>query len=127
MLEFASGAIGVVETSWLGPEAGIVTDDALSVIGVQGSARLDLSQAPLTIRTKRGVVVPDSYYSPEIDGDVAGAFQRQMLAFVQQLRQPGRLELVPMAEVRHGLEVALAVIRSSEEGKAVAIATAPAD
>lgn len=126
MLEFESGAIGVLETSWLGPAAGIVTDDALSVIGTAGSARLDLSQAPLTIRTDDRVVVPDSFYSPVINGDVAGAFERQLLAFVRQLRQPGPDELVPLADVRHGLAVALAVIRSSEEGQAIATATAPA-
>lgn len=125
-LEFASGAIGVLETSWLGPAAGIVNDDALSVIGTAGSARLDLSQSPLTIRTDTRVLAPDSVYSPVINGEVAGAFQRQMLAFIQQLRQPGETELVPLADARHGLEVALAVIRSSEEGQAIAITTAPA-
>lgn len=126
MLEFESGAIGVIETSWLGPAAGIVTDDALSVIGTAGSARLDLGQAPLTIRTDDRVLVPDSFYSPVIKGEVAGAFERQILAFVRQLRRPRPDELVPLAEVRHGLEVALAVIKSSEEGRAIAIATAPA-
>ena len=122
MLEFANGCIGVLETSWLGPShSGVFTDDCISVIGTKGTARLDLSRAPLAMWNESGYTMPDTMYSPVIGGEVLGAFRTQMMHFIAALRSPGTPPPVPMDEVTHGLQVALALIAASEKGETVVI------
>jgi predicted dehydrogenase len=118
VLEFASGAIGVLETSWLAPDqGGIFTDDALSVVGSRGSARLDLNRAPLALWTESGYNVPDVAYGPSLDGGIAGALAEELTYFVRCVRTGQSPDRVPLTDVRHGLEVALELIRSSEDGQ----------
>jgi predicted dehydrogenase len=127
ILEFASGAVGVLETSWLAPvEGGVFTDDALSVVGSRGTARIDLSRAPASIWSASGYEVLDPFCSPPIGGEVAGAFRDQLISFITSIRAGRPNERVPLADVRHGLAVALALVRAGEEGRAIAPATTPA-
>jgi len=91
------------------------------VIGTQGTARIDLSRAPLSSWNEAGFVVPDTMYSPMTGGEVGGAFRAQMRAFISALRSGRSASLVPLDDVVRGLIIALALIRSSEEGKAVEI------
>jgi predicted dehydrogenase len=121
ILEFTDGCVGVLETNWLGPSSGIFTDDSISVIGTAGTARLDLSRAPLSLWNASGFMVPDTMYSPILGNEVLGAFREQIMTFVSTLRQGYGADLVPLDEVLHGMTIALALIRSSEEGKAVEI------
>lgn len=122
ILEFAGGCVGVLETSWLGPShSGVLADDSISVIGTQGTARIDLSRAPLSSWNEAGFAVPDTMYSPVTGGEVGGAFRAQMMAFISALRSGRSAPLVPLDDVVHGLIIALALITSSEEGKAVEI------
>lgn len=122
ILEFADGCVGVLETSWLGPsQSGIFADDSISVVGTQGTARLDLGRAPLSWWTEAGFTVPDTIYSPMIGGEVGGAFRAQIMAFISALRVGQSAPCVPLDDVVQGLAVALALIRSSEKGKAVAV------
>jgi predicted dehydrogenase len=127
ILEFASGAVGVLETSWLAPvEGGVFTDDALSVVGTRGTARIDLSRAPAATWSASGYEVLDPFYSPAIGAEVAGAFRDQMISFITSIRAGCPNEQVPLADVRHGLAVALALVRAGEEGRAIAPATTAA-
>jgi predicted dehydrogenase len=127
ILEFASGAVGVLETSWLAPvEGGVFTDDALSVVGTRGTARIDLSRAPAATWSASGYEVLDPFYSPAIGAEVAGAFRDQMISFITSIRAGRPNEQVPLADVRHGLAVALALVRAGEEGRAIAPATTTA-
>ena len=120
MLEFDSGAIGVLETSWLGPSDGIGADDALHVIGSEGTARLDLSRSPAAIWTSSGYEQIDAFYAPGYGGELYGAFRDQLIAFITAIRT-GLTDLVPLDEVRHGLRVALAIIESSQSGRPVTL------
>jgi predicted dehydrogenase len=122
MLEFASGAIGVLETSWLAPvQGGVFTDDWLNVIGKSGTARIDLSRAPMSVWNDTGYAMLDPFYSPVSGGEIAGAFRDQLIAFITGLRTGQASSVVPLEDVRHGLEVALAVVESGETGRAVEI------
>jgi predicted dehydrogenase len=121
-LEFADGCVGVLETSWLGPaQAGIFADDCISVIGTRGTARIDLSRAPLSSWNESGFALPDTVYSPIIGGEVFGAFREQMMAFVSALRWGQSAQHVPLDDVLQGLIVALALVKSSGEGRTVEI------
>jgi UDP-N-acetylglucosamine 3-dehydrogenase len=118
VLEFESGALGVLETQWLAPEqSGLYTDDALSVAGSRGVARIDLSRAPLTMATESGQTVVDLFYETRMHGTVGGALREQLLYYVTCVREGRPVERVPLAEARHGLEVALALIASAEEDR----------
>ena len=118
VLEFASGAVGVLETSWLAPDrGGVFTDDALSVVGTHGTARLDLSRAPLTLWTESGFQLPDPFYGPALDDGIAGALAEELGYFATCVRTGRPPDRVPLAEVRHGLAAALALVRSSEDGR----------
>jgi predicted dehydrogenase len=122
MLEFGSGAIGVLETSWLAPvQGGVFTDDALSVIGSRGTARIDLSRAPMSVWSESGYALLDPFYSPLVGGEIAGAFRDQLIAFITGLRTGQSSTAVPLEDVRHGLAVALAVVESSETGRALEV------
>ena len=118
MLEFDSGAIGVLETSWLGPNDGIGADDALHVVGSEGTARLDFSRAPAAFWNQAGLLQFDPFYQPGFGGELYGAFRDQLIAFITAIRT-GLTDLVPLDEIRHGLRVALAIIESSESGRPV--------
>lgn len=117
VMEFESGAIGCVETSWLAPDAGgLFVDDALSVIGTQGTARIDLSRGPLSVWNQRGHRQPDLFYEPRLDGAVGGALREQLMYFVRCIREGRESTYVPLADVRHGVAVAEELVRSAEEG-----------
>ena len=125
VLEFESGAVGVLETSWLAPDrGGIFTDDALSVVGTRGSARIDLSRAPLAIWTDGGYRLPDPFYGPTLDDDIAGALREELTYFATCLREGRAPDRVPLDDVRHGLAVALELVRSSEEERERPVADA---
>ncbi len=127
MLEFESGALGCLETIWVLPEAGgVYADDALSVTGRRGTARLDLTRAPLDVWTERGRSIPDLFYETRIGGTVAGALREQLLYFIACVRERRPPDRVPLAEARHGLVAALALIRSAEEDREVTLAGAGA-
>jgi UDP-N-acetylglucosamine 3-dehydrogenase len=122
VLELESGALGIVETIWLAPEqGGLYTDDALAVFGSRGVARIDLSRAPLTVTTDAGPTVVDLFYETRIEGIVGGALREQLLYFISCVREGRQPDRVPLDEARHGLEVALALIRSAEEDREVVL------
>jgi UDP-N-acetylglucosamine 3-dehydrogenase len=118
MREFESGPLGCLETSWLAPAGGgVCTDDALSVVGRRGTARLDLARAPLAPRTEAGYRLPDIFYEPRAASAVGGARRERSRYVSTCVRQERAPERVPPAEVRHGLAVTRALIRSAEEGR----------
>lgn len=122
ILEFASGALGVLETNWLAPSnGGVATDDALTVTGRRGSARIDLSRAPVSFSTDAGYVVPDISYEARWGREPGGALREELLYFVRCLRDGRDADHVPLAEVRHGLAVTLALIRSATEDRDVSV------
>jgi len=122
LLEFESGVIGCLETCWVAPDrAGIFTDDALSVVGSRGTARLDLSRAPVAVWTEEGYSLPDLFYEAPVGGAPTGALREELLYFIGCLRAGRPPDRVPLDQVRHGLEVVLALIQSAEEDQEIAL------
>jgi predicted dehydrogenase len=115
-LEFESGAIGVLETSWLAADrGGLFTDDALNVIGAKGTARIDLSRTPLSIWSESGFQNPDVHYEPRLGAGVGGAFREQLMHFIGCIRANEPDAMVPIADVRHGICVADGIVRSAAQ------------
>src|SRR3569623_1317472 len=84
VLEFESGAIGIVQTLWMLPEAaGVGLDDAVQVIGTAGVANLALVPGGLTFWTDRGYELPDVGYDPRVFGAARGALRDELAYFVE--------------------------------------------
>ena len=122
ILEFQSGALGLVETNLVAADqGGLFSDDELTVVGDRGTARIDATRAPLAVWSADGYTVPDVLYEPRVDGGVIGAVRDELLYFVGCVRANRQPDRVPLADARHGLEVLLAMIRSAEEGRDVSL------
>ena len=123
MIDFQSGVLGSLETVGLAPDqGGIKVDDALNVIGTLGTARIDLTRAPLLIWTQEGMTVPGVSYVPRTRGAVRGALREELLHFIGRLRSGAAPDYGALAEVRHGVAVALALIQSAEQDSDVLLA-----
>lgn len=124
ILEFEGGAIGVVETIWLLPKAaGIMLDDAFQVVGTAGIGNLQLIPSSLSFWRDGGFEVPDTGYDPRVMDSARGALREELAYFcdcVQQGRQP---TVNAGIDGRRAVQVALALIESSESGKDVEIAS----
>jgi predicted dehydrogenase len=131
LLEFASGAVGIVETSWFvpaGAPANVVTpswrgtiDAEIEVIGKDGAGRIRLLDAPLSLWTPGYAAMPETGLWPELDGAVAGALREEVAHFIA--RVAGRLpeSTASVADAVAGLRIAEAVIASAQSGKAVEV------
>jgi len=116
VIDFAGGAIGVVETIWLLPEAGVMLDDAFQFIGTAGVANLQLHPGALSILREDGYHVPDVGYDPRVGGAARGAL-RDELAYFCECVAAGRMpELITPVEAKRAVRVVLALIESAEAG-----------
>lgn len=131
LLEFASGAVGIVETSWFipaGAPANVVTptwrgtiDAEIEVVGRAGTGRIRLLDAPLSLWTPDYTAMPETGLWPEIAGAVAGALREEDAHFIARVR--GRLpeSTASVADAVAGLRIAEAVIASAQSGESVEI------
>jgi UDP-N-acetylglucosamine 3-dehydrogenase len=115
VLEFAGGAIGVVETIWLLPkQAGVMLDDAFQLIGDNGVANISFFPGGLSFWRDDGFEVPDISYDPRVGGAALGALRDELAYFcrcVQEDRQPA---LIMPREAKNAVRVALALIESAQ-------------
>lgn len=124
MIEFESGAIGVVETIWLiPPSTGVMLDDAFELIGDKGVANIRLIPGSLELWREAGPETPDVGYDPRVAGSARGAL-REILSYfcdcVLDNRQP---EAVKPEDAMAAAEVALALVASAKSDKEVEIPT----
>ena len=129
LLEFASGAVGIVETSWFvpaGAPANVVTpswrgtiDAEIEVIGQHATGRIRLLDAPLSLWTPDYTAMPETGLWPELAGAVAGALREEDAHFIARVR--GRLpeSTASVANAVSGLRIAEAVIASAQSGESV--------
>jgi predicted dehydrogenase len=124
VLEFESGAIGIVETIWLiPPSAGIMLDDALEVFGDAGVANLRLIPAAMELWLDSGPQTPDVAYDPRVASSARGALREELAYFcacVQQGRPPA---VIPPEEAMCATEAALALVESARSNKPIEIAS----
>lgn len=113
VLEFEGGAIGVVETIWLLPPAGVQLDDALQLIGTGGVANLELFPGPLSFWREDGYDVPDVSYT--------SILRDELLYFAECVRTGRKPEIITPREAMRAVEVVLALIESAGSGKDVTL------
>jgi predicted dehydrogenase len=120
VLEFESGAIGVVETIWLTPQAaGIMLDDSLRVVGDQGIASVQLVPGSLAYWRETGIELPDVCYDPRVAGSARGALRDELAYFCDCVLDNRLPQVITAREARAAVQVALALVDSAHADRAI--------
>jgi predicted dehydrogenase len=129
LLEFASGAVGFVETSWFVPEgapANVLTptwrgtiDAEIEVVGDAGTSRIRLLDAPLSIWSGGFMAMPETGLWPEVGGSIGGALREEIAHFLGRVRRGAPESIASAADAVAGLRVIEAIIASAESGEPV--------
>jgi UDP-N-acetylglucosamine 3-dehydrogenase len=121
-LEFSNGAVACLETHWLIPDGSlVVTNDALQVIGTDAVADLHLVPAELTLWREGGHEAVNVSYDAWFEGQARGAMKEEIAYFVDCVRRADPPRIIRAEEALAALKVALALVRSAEEKREVAL------
>lgn len=133
-VEFADGALGVVESGWGLPETwaawrqpqvwGGFGDVQMNVVGTEGVLNLNFTPMDLRACDQEGWKFPDTRHWPQMRSQVAGAVKLEVEHFFTCVLE-GKEPLVTGLDGRRSLEVALAAQRSIEEGMPVSLPLQP--
>jgi predicted dehydrogenase len=131
LIQFASGCVGIAETSWFVPAqapANVTTDtwqgtiDAeLAVVGTHRTAQLRLLDGPLQIWGEQGQSCPDGLLWPQRQGQVLGALQVELGDFVTAARSGIPSATASLNQAIDGLRIAEAIVESSRSGQTVTL------
>ncbi|MEO7146007.1 MAG: Gfo/Idh/MocA family oxidoreductase [Bryobacteraceae bacterium] len=121
VIEFEGGAIGVVETIWMLPEAGVMLDDAFQFIGDKGVANLQLHPGAFAILRDDGYHLPDVSYDPRVGGAARGALRDELAYFCECVDSNHAPRIVTAMEAKRAVRVVLALIESGESARDVEI------
>ena len=122
-LEFQNGAVACLETHWLIPDrAGIMTNDALQVIGTKGVADIHFVPSALSLWKEDGCESANVTYDAWFNNRVWGAIKEEVSYFVDCVRKGEPPTEIKPQEALEALKVALALIRSSKEQRDVSLA-----
>ena len=129
LVEFESGAVGTLETSWLvpaGAPANVVTptwrgtiDAEIEVIGEVGTGRIRLLDAPLSLWSAGFTATPETGLWPEVGGAIGGALRDEDAHFIDRVRSGAPESIGSVADAVMGLRVAEAIVASAASGTAV--------
>lgn len=127
-IEFANGAVALVETSWFvpaGAPANVVTpnwrgtiDAEIEVIGTLGTRRIRLLDAPYSMWTSDFTAMPEIGMWPAIAGQVKGALREEDAHFVARVRGAPET-LASVADAITGLKIGEAIVKSARIGAAI--------
>ncbi len=119
MLQFANGALGIVELNWILPDGHPTGfDQRLDVTGTTGRFELTGHDGGLHFQDMQRESWPDTMLWPTIQGEVTGALLRETNHFINCLIA-GQQPMVTGEDGLIALRVALAVEESTRTGKAV--------
>lgn len=122
VLEFERGAIGVVETIWLLPDAaGISLDDLFQLTGDRGTANINLVPGPITYWRDTGYEAPDFGYDPRVGGAARGALRDELAYFCDCVRENRLPSVITPREAANAVRVALALIESGYRDEQIEI------
>lgn len=119
-LQFESGAIAVLHSNWMTPDAaGVEINDYTEVIGEKGIVQFDTNPAGVQVWTSSGRTTTDVSIHHRQNGRVIGCLAEQ-LNYVSQCIIYGRNpDWISFEDALHGIEVADAIVKSAAEGKEI--------
>ncbi len=120
LLEFEGGMVGTIETVWnLPPGTDLETDDAMHIIGMEGTAKTQLDPAPLRIASAAGSRAPDVAYEPVVHGAARGALGTELAHFAACALAGTPSPIVTPEDGARALAAVLALIESAASGRDV--------
>lgn len=120
LMQFEEGAVATIETSWLIPDAaGVGTDDALRVTGLDGTATIQLDSPRYRLWRPSGGSAPDVSYEPALRGVTTGALRDELAYFAHCALSGMRPTVVTPEDGCAALAVVLALIESARRGEDV--------
>ncbi len=123
ILEFDNGALGVVETIWLIPQAaGVMLDDSMQVIGDKGIANVQLVPGSLTYWREEGGETPDVCYDPRVAASARGALREELSYFCDCVLDGQPPQMITAPEAMKAVQVALALVESAHTDEAIELA-----
>jgi len=119
-LRFRNGAVATLETNWvLPPEFKAPLESRIEAFGEKGMVIVEsLNQGVWYCLRESGYEFPDVLHWPEVHGRIEGDCKRELEHFVRCIRT-GEQPLVTAKDGFESVRVALAIIKSIEEGKPV--------
>lgn len=131
MIEFASGTVAIVESSWFVPDgapANVVTptwrgtiDAEIEVIGTLGTSRIRLLDGPLSHWSGAYDAIPETALWPELGGVVMGALREEDAHFIARVRDGAAESITSVADAIAGLRVGAAMVQSATTAAAVSL------
>lgn len=119
-LEFANGTIATLHSNWMTPdEAGIVMNDAVEVIGRNGTAQFENSGSNLQLWDASGRHSPDFFIHNALSGSSFGALREQLTYICGCVADGAEPRYTSFDDAVHGIAVAEAIIQSYESGQEV--------
>jgi len=132
LLQFASGAVGIVETSWFvpaGAPANVLTptwhgtiDSELEIVGAERSGRMRLLDGGLAVWRPDISAHPETALWPESGGTIGGALREQDRHFVERVREGRPSPIASAEDALAGLRIAEAIVESARRGAEVRLA-----
>ncbi|MBP1994838.1 Gfo/Idh/MocA family protein [Paenibacillus eucommiae] len=119
-LEFENGVIGIIESNWLiSDQAAIGMTDAVEITAEKGSAGFETSRSGLQIWSEEGRFTPALNVHTNQNGRVFGALREQLTYLCSCILRNEEPSYVSFPDAIHGIEVAEAIIRSSETNQEI--------
>ncbi len=129
LLQFASGAVGIVETSWFVPDGAPATvytpdwrgtiDAELEVIGTERTGRVMALAGGIASWGPEVTFLPDAGLWPEVVGSIGGAIREEDRHFLERVRTGSESPIASAADALAGMRVAEAIVRSAAEGREI--------
>jgi predicted dehydrogenase len=115
-LEFSGGCVACIETQWLIPDqAGILTNDAMQVIGSKAVADIHFVPSSLNLWKEQGPESVNVSYEAQFADRIWGAIKEEVGYFVDCVKSEVPPRMITPREAFEALKIALALIRSSQE------------
>jgi UDP-N-acetylglucosamine 3-dehydrogenase len=122
VMEFAGGAVGVVETIWLLRDGcGVKLDDAMQVIGDRAAAEISFFPGALSLWKENSFDCPDVSYDPRVFGAAYGALREELMCFCECVRQGRGPEVIAAREAKNAVRVALALVESAQSDREILV------
>jgi predicted dehydrogenase len=119
VVDFANGAIGLVDYSWAWPD-GMMNGyrAALEIVGTRSAAGLDVTDQGFYRVDDRGTSGGDTHLWPEINGEIVGDLRDEIAHFVKAVRS-GATFVQDYREALAAISVLDALAQSARSGNPV--------
>lgn len=133
LLQFANGALGIIETSWLVPDGAPATvgqnwgqvgaiDASLDIVGTEQTAHLAFAGPTFSLWTPQMTRYPELTAWPPLHGETAGALRAEVAHFVDCVVQGRPSAIASAQDAVAGLRIAEAIVASANAKQEVRLA-----